>query len=681
MNPCKSHETSPQTPTVLSLSKDRPLLRAATCDPKNKGSASTSSAWSVFWGKSGSGLVALAASLVVASPALAQGEKPQAGEATFKDERGEFAGQTYGPFPLPDDAITVTATGLWSKREDAGQSISVITAADIANIQGADPVRVIERLPGVSLARSGGLGSQTALFVRGANSEQLLVMIDGIRVTDQASPSGGFDLGTLLNGGIGRIELLRGSNSLAWGSEAIGGVLAVTSDERDGMRAAIEYGAHDTLDAQVQGGLSGDSYGLALNGGYTRSDGISAYAPGAEADAYRQWRVGGRGHFDLSDGLKVVAAGRYADSKIDFDGFPPPFYAFADTPEYQTTKQGSGRVGLEYAGNGFQLSSGVAMSDTRRAYYDPTYGPAANFDTVGRGVHADLKGRADLTDSVTLDFGGDADWSRFSTMFDPQQTARILGAHALLGYHSGRLNLTAGGRIDDHDRFGSQWTFGANGSFELADGLRLRASWGQGFKAPTLSQLYGFGGNTALKPEQSEAYDAGLDYTTANGAFKLGATVFRRDSTNLIDYVWPAGYFNIGRARAQGFELEGQAKVTERFTMRAAFTYLDTTNRVTNRQLARRPSQALSASFDWRTPLNDLALGADFRLVGDRFDNASNSVPLDGYALVTLRASMPVGEHFELFGRVENVTDETYQTVAGYGSYGRSAYGGVRLKW
>lgn len=624
----------------------------------------------------------LGASLVVASPALAQGEKPYEVVPAYPcPTDGSDCILAANRKTAPDDTITVTATGLWSKRKDAGQSISVITAAELESIQGADPVRVIERLPGVALARSGGLGSQTALFVRGASSEQLLVMIDGIRMTDTASPSGGFDLGTLLNGGIGRIELLRGSNSLAWGSEAIGGVLAVTSDERDGLRASLEYGANDTLDAQVQGGLSGDSYGLALNGGYTRSDGISAYAPGIEADPYRQWHAGGRGHFDLTDGLKVVAAGRYADSKIDFDGFPPPFYAFADTPEYQTTKQGSGRLGMEYSAGSLQLSSGVALSDTRRAYFDPTYGSAPNFETEGRSVHADLKGRADLADSVTLDFGSDADWARFSTTFDPRQTARILGAHMLLGYHSGRLNLTGGARLDDHDRFGSHWTFGANGSFELAEGLRLRASWGQGFKAPTLNQLYGFGGNTALKPEESEAYDAGLDYTTSDGSLKLGATLFRRDSTNLIDYVFPAGYFNIGRTRAQGFELEGQINPTERFTMRTAFTYLDTTNRITGRQLARRPSQTLSASFDWRTPLNDLALGADFRLVGDRFDNASNSVPLDGYALVTLRASMPLGEHFELFGRVENVSDESYQTVAGYGSYGRSVYGGVRLKW
>lgn len=620
----------------------------------------------------------LTASVLVASPALAQGKKPPLQDAAVPC--GEWTSDCdagLGRRNNSDDAITVTATGMWSKRQDSGQSISVISAGDIEAIQGADPVRLIERLPGVALSRSGGLGSQTALFVRGAPSEQLLVMIDGIRVDDTAAPSGGFDLGTLLNGGLGRIELLRGSNSLAWGSDAIAGVLAVTSDERGGARAAIEYGANDTIDAQVQGGLAGDSYGLALNGGYTRSDGISAYAPGTESDAFRQWHVGGRGHFDLSHGLKVVAAGRYADSKIDFDAV----WASSDSAEYQTTRQGSGRLGLEYGGNGFELSSGVALSDTRRAYFDPAFSPAPNFETEGRSVHADIKGRIDLSDGVMLDFGSDADWSRFSTTFDPRQSARILSGHALLGYHGSRLNLTAGARIDDHDRFGSHWTFGANGSFELARGLRLRASWGQGFKAPTLSQLYGYGGNTALKPEDSEAYDAGLDYETGDGAFRLGATLFRRDSTNLIDYVWPSGYFNVGRTRAQGIELEGTARVTGRFTVRAAYTLLDTANRGTGKELARRPGNALSASLDWRTPLNDLALGADFRLVGERFDDAGNFTRLASYALVTLRASMPLGDHLELFGRVENLTDESYQTVAGYGAYGRSAYGGVRIKW
>ena len=612
-------------------------------------------------------LLLLSCTLVVAAPAWGQAAGDQSVGADLKTEPA---------------SIVVTATGTKIPLSQTGQSISVIDAQELEAVQGPDLTRALERLPGVSFARSGGLGSQTSVFVRGANSEQLLVTIDGVRVEDTAAPSGGFDLGTLLSGGVTRIELLRGSNSLAWGSDAIGGVLAVTTDTSTGARGSLEYGAHDTLDANASLGLNGDRYGLGLSGGYTRSDGISAFVGGSEADPFRQWHVNARASANLSDALKLVAAGRYADSKIDFDGYQFVFpYAFIDTPEYQTTKQGSGRVGLHYQSGTLTLGSGVALSDTRRAYYDPTYGTASNFNTAGRSVHADLTGRVELADAWTLDFGGDADWSRFSTTFDPRQTARILGAHGLLGYHGERLNLTAGARIDDHDRFGSHTTLGANGSFDLGRGWRLRASWGQGFKAPTLSQLYGYGGNVSLNPETSEAFDSGLEYGQRNAAFHFAATLFRRDSRDLIDYVPPTGYFNISRARAQGLELEGSARIDGNFTVAAAYTYLEATNRTTGTQLARRPRNLVSVSADWTTPLQGLKLGADMRLVSDSFDDSGNFTALDGYGLLTLRASVPLGEHLELYGRVENVTDAAYQTVAGYGTYGRSAYGGIRASF
>ena len=615
-------------------------------------------------------LLLLSCSLVVAAPAWAQDEPKE----TIPDLL--LAANRVNP-----DSIVVVATGSRVPLLQSGQSISVVNAKELEAVQGPDLTRALERLPGVSYARSGGLGSQTSLFVRGANSEQLLVTIDGIRVEDIAAPSGGFDLGTLMSGGIGRIELLRGSNSLAWGSEAIGGVLALETDTRSGARASLEYGAHNSLDANAGLGLTGDRYTLGLGGGYTRTDGISAFAGGSEADPFRQWHVGGRGSFGLTDSLKFVAAGRYADSKIDFDGYAAPLYNFGDTPEFQTTRQGSGRVGLEYASSALVLGAGVAMSDTRRAYFDRSAGTAPNFGTAGRAVHADVTGRANLTDQWSLDFGGDADWSRFSTTFDPHQSARMIGAHALLGYHGDRLNLTAGGRIDDHDRFGSHTTLGANGSFNLGGDWRLRASWGQGFKAPTLNQLYGFGRNPSLKPETSEAFDAGLEYGQRNGRGHFAVTLFRRDSSNLIDYLPPAGYFNVNRARAEGIELEGGAQVSERFKVQASYTYLTATNRLTGKDLARRPRHMASVSADWTTPLNGLAVGADLRLVSDSFDDPGNFTALDGYGLVTLRASVPLGEHLELYGRVENVTDAHYQTVADYGTYGRSAYGGVRVKW
>ena len=600
-------------------------------------------------------LLLLASSLSFASPALAQ-------------ERAV------------DETITVVASGTAQPLSQTGQSISIISADEIAAVQGPDLTRVLERLPGVSLARSGPLGSQTSLFVRGANSQQLVVTLDGVRLADVAAPSGGFDIGTLTSGGIDKIELLRGSNSVVWGSDAIGGVLALTSAQFDGVRAGIEYGANDTLTADATLGTQREGYGLTVSGGHVRSQGISAFAGGTEADGFRQWHGALRGHADLTASLKLVAAGRYADSRVDFDGFPPPLYTFADTPEYQTTRQGSGRVGLDYDSGSLALKLGAAYSDTRRDYFDDAVSTAPNFATIGKSWRADFSGKADLAPQVTLNFGADSEWTRFSTSYDAEKTARLASAHLLLGYHAQRLHLSAGLRVDNHDRFGTHWTFGANGAVDLAENLRLRASYGQGFKAPTLYQLYGYGGNLKLQPETSTAFEVGFEFGDRSTRH-LAVTLFRRDSRNLIDYVYPAGYFNTGRTRAEGLEVEGGWALTAKLRARAAYSHLAATDRTTGKDLPRRPQDLLSAGLDWEAPLAGLNLGADLRLAGASYDDRGNFTRLDGYGLLTLRASLPLNDRFELYGRVENVTNTRYRTVADYGTYGRSAFVGVRSKW
>ena len=382
----------------------------------------------------------------------------------------------------------------------------------------------------------------------------------------------------------------------------------------------------------------------------------------------------------MTASLKLVAAGRYADSRVDFDGFPPPLYTFADTPEYQTTRQGSGRVGLDYDSGSLALKLGAAYSDTRRDYFDDAVSTAPNFATIGKSWRADFSGKADLAPQVTLNFGADSEWTRFSTSYDAEKTARLASAHLLLGYHAQRLHLSAGLRVDNHDRFGTHWTFGANGAVDLAENLRLRASYGQGFKAPTLYQLYGYGGNLKLQPETSTAYEAGLEYG-GRSTRHLAVTLFRRDSRNLIDYVYPAGYFNTGRTRAEGLEVEGGWALTAKLRARAAYSHLAATDRTTGKDLPRRPQDLLSAGLDWEAPLAGLNLGADLRLAGASYDDRGNFTRLDGYGLLTLRASLPLNDRFELYGRVENVTNTRYRTVADYGTYGRSAFVGVRSKW
>lgn len=600
--------------------------------------------------------------------------------------------------PADGDAITVIATGSALRVSQAGQPVSIIGTDEIDAIQGPDVTRVLERLPGVTFARNGGLGGTTSLFVRGANSAQLLVLVDGVRVADVASPGGGYDFGNLMTGPIGRVELLRGSNSVVWGSEAIGGVLALTSRDVNGVEASAEYGARDTFDGQASAGLSGDRYGITVNGGYTRTDGISQAAAGTERDGFEQWRVGGRAHVELTPGLTASLVGRYAEGRLDIDGYPAPDYTFADTPEYQKTREINGRAGLAWTGETLSLNAGYQVSDTRRRYFDPTYSDDYNYQTRGQSRRAEINGAFHATRNVRLDFGADHEWSRIDVDFDGRHKANLTSGHALLGWYSDAVTLAAGLRYNDHSRFGHEWTFGANGSVALVDGWRVRASYGEGFKVPTLYQLFSEYGNGALQPERSRSYDAGIEYGDRNEALHFAVTGFRRDTRDLIDYVSCFGsdaalcddgrfgfYDNVGKARATGVEVELGAHVSERLRAQAVYTYVKSVNRTPGdanlgNDLARRPRNAVNVSLDWDSPLEGLSLGGDLRLVSDSFDDAGNFGRLDGYALATIRASYTIAGRYEIFGRIENLTDANYTVASGYGTPGRSAFAGVRVK-
>lgn len=608
-----------------------------------------------------------------------------------------------GSFVPVDNSITVIATGSAIRVDQAGQPVSVVSSDEIDSIQGPDVSRVFERLPGVTFSRNGGIGGTTSLFVRGANSQQLLVLVDGLRVADTAAPSGGFDFANLMTGPVGRIELLRGSNSVIWGSEAIGGVLAITSRDVSGIEGSAEYGSRDSFDGQVSAGLSGETYGVNLNGGYVRTDGISQAAAGTEADGFRQWRAGGRAHVDLIPGLTASLIGRYTDGKLDLDGYPAPDYIFADTAEFQKSRELGGRAGIAWTGDTLMLDAGYQVSDTRRRYYDPAISDEFNSETEGRSERAEFSGFFRATEAIRLDFGADHEWSRIKaddSIYGShiRANAELTSVHGLLGYYGDRFSLAAGLRYDDHSNFGSKWTFGANGSVTVADGWRVRASYGEGFKVPTLYQLFSEYGNPDLMPERSRSYDAGVEYGDRNGPLHFAVTGFRRDSRNLIDYVSCSGsidalcndgrfgfYANVGKARATGIEIELGAQVSERLRALAVYTYVKSVNRTAGdlnegNDLARRPRNAITVSADWDAPLDGLALGGDIRLVSDSYNDNYNLTRLDGYVTAVLRASYTFAQRYEVFARIENLTNADYTTVSGYGTAGRSAYAGVRVK-
>jgi len=600
-----------------------------------------------------------------------------------------------------DEEVVVTANRTERPVEQVGQSVTVIAEDEIVARQSQAVVDLLRTVPGVSFTRAGGLGTTASVNIRGADPQQTLLLVDGVKLDDPASPGGGYDFGNLLVGNIDRIEVVRGSQSVIWGSRAIGGVVNVLTQapsESFELRAAGEYGSRDTVNSTVNASGKLGPVLASLGGQYLRTDGISAFnvdRGGRERDGYRQYGVNAKLAVEVTDGFALEARGRYADSRVDLDGFPAPAFTFADTADFSTSEELSGYAGarLAVAGGRFRNRLGVAYSRIDRANFGAT-GPAT-FDSRGTNRRFEYQGVVQ-TGPVSATFGAESERSRFRTdSFGTASTARnrinsVYGELTLTPVTG--VALTGGVRHDDHSRFGGETTAAANVALSPNGGrTTIRASYGEGFGAPSLYQLFGDYGNTTLVPERSKSWDAGVTQRLIGDTLTIQAGYFHRNTRDQIDFVScfrvttgictnrPFGtYDNIRSTRAEGAEASIVVKPVEPLRVAFAYTYLDATNRDTGRELARRPRESASVVADYHWAFG-LSAGATVAHVGDSFDNAANTTRLDGYVLVDLRASFPVTRGVELFGRVENLFDERYETVFQYGTQRRAAYGGVRL--
>ncbi|WP_169817012.1 TonB-dependent receptor plug domain-containing protein [Paraurantiacibacter namhicola] len=572
--------------------------------------------------------------------------------------------------------IVVAATGVAEDIETTGKAITVLDELEIESVQGGDIARVLQRVPGVTLNRNGGVGSTSAVRIRGSSNDQVLTLIDGVRVADPSSIANGYDFTNLLPGNVERIEVLRGTNSTIWGSSAVGGVVLVTTARpRTGGSVSVEYGSRDTLYLSGDAGYAGDRFGITAYGSLYDTEGFSALAAGTEKDGFRQEAFGANGYAALSDSLTLRASVRHADSLVDIDNF-------GDTADTQDTDQTSLSVSAEAMVDNVEIVASYSFAKTDRVSTS-IFGP---FIADGSLNRVDLRTRAPVAAGVTLHSGGYFEWTDYRTNFGGDDKLERRGAYAQLDYDAGPLHLAAGARLDDGTLFGSEVTLGADASYRFSETVRARASFGQGYKAPSLFQLYdAFSGNPALTPEESTNFDFGLDFGERGGMAFGAVTLFYRDIENQIDFdPGTFVYFNTGQARAQGVEVEAGFNPVPRLGLQAVYTFLDTENRSganAGNALGRRPRHSATLAADWTTPLAGLVLGADLRIVGSSFDNDANTVRLDGYEVLDLRVSLPVGSIFEVFGRVENVWDEDYQTAAGFNTAGRGVFGGVRARF
>ncbi len=586
--------------------------------------------------------------------------------------------------------IVVVASGTEELPENVGRAVTLIERDEIERRQTVALSDLLGTTPGVTVSRNGGLGGFTGVRIRGAEAEQTLVLIDGVRVNDPSSPGGGFDFGNLLAGAIKRVEVLRGANSVVWGSQAIGGVVnIVTQDEGFGFHASgnAEYGGDNSVFGNAAISHGNGAVRGTLTAGYARTDGISAAANGSEADGYRQFGSSGRIEIDLSSNVSIDLRGYYANSRADLDGFPPPTYAFADTAEYSTAKEHYGYAGLKAAmfGGALRNRLSVSVASIDRDNYNPAFGTAPSFIGRGRSERYEYQGVVRPIEAIEGVIGAEHEDSRFNdgTTFAATGITSFYG-QAIVTPVEG-ATVTAGVRNDDHETFGNHTSFGVSTALRPMAGTILRGSYSEGFKAPTLYQLYSFYGRRTLRPEISRGYDISAEQRLFGDAVTLKATWFHRDTANQIDFdLGTFRYANIARARAQGVELELGVHLYQGLEVRGSYTHIDTENRAAGanrgKDLARRPRDSASLSADYRFGEGP-SIGGTLTVVGRSFDNARNSVTLDGYTLASIRAQMPLGDTFALYGRVENLFDAQYQTVAGYGTPGRTAHAGIRMRF
>jgi vitamin B12 transporter len=591
-----------------------------------------------------------------------------------------------------DNEITVLATGFAEPQSESGQAISVIDQDRLEQLQSVTISDALRSVPGVSVAQRGTVGSQTSVFLRGGNSSQTLVLIDGVRVNDPSSPNAAFDFGTLLVGNTGRIEVLRGPNSIIWGSQAIGGVVNVETIKpaKDlAIKAGIEYGHADTLSARANVSGSSGIVEASLGGSYYRTDGISALTGGTELDGSRIYALNGRVKVSLTPDLSLDLRGYFTDNQLSYDSNAS---GGGTSLAEVRNKQAVGYAGVNFALADGRFQSRLAYTRTHidRVGVDPVVFSFNNYDVSGSIDRFEYRGSFKLSDMVTLVAGAEHERIHASTSFEgfaPDiADDRVTSGYAQLSLKPLEgLTLTGGVRHDAFSDYGGHTTLGGNIAWSPNGGATvLRATYGEGFRAPTLTEGQPPFGNPALKPETASNLDLGIEQTLFGEKLRASATWFRRRSADLISFSSATGQSeNVGQVDTDGLELSLAGRVTGTLQIEANYTLTNAINRsATNfgKRLQLRPQHSGSIMIDWKSPLG-VKLGGTLALVGDSFDDAANAVRLDRHALVTLRASWPVTGQIELFGRVENLGDEQYQTVAGYGTYGRSAHIGARARF
>jgi len=475
---------------------------------------------------------------------------------------------------------------------------------------------------------------------------------------------------------------LKGPQSTLWGSDAIGGVVNIISKRpQEGFsgRLFAEGGSFETARGGISVSGANDIGDLRLAISGITSDGISKAEEddgNPERDRYEGLTFAGRGGINLPASIRLEANVRHNSGRTDIDGFPPPNFSLSDTQDTSQTEQFTGGVTLKVPLLEERIQN-VAMIGYTDIVRTGNFGGFRARDAGDRLILR-YQGSADLNDQHRVALGAEHEENNANG-----QETSIDGFFGLYEYSPlDTLTISAGIRYDDHSRFGDETTARTAISWRALETLTLRGSWGEGFKAPTIFQLtQSFGSlpaNDQLQPETSEAFDVGFDFTPNNRA-SLSVTYFNRDTENLIIFAPNFRYENLDATQAQGLEVSADFQLSNAISLSTDYAYIDAEDATTGERQIRIPRHSgdFTLTYDNSGPLNGSVV---VRYNGKETDGPFGS-DVDSWIRVDLAAAYEVSSSIEIYGRIENLFDEDYQQISGFGTPGLSGYAGMRLSF
>lgn len=583
-----------------------------------------------------------------------------------------------------DETIVVYGTRMGQPATELGSSVSILTSVDIESLGVNYVVDAIASMPGVTINQNGAFGGAAAVRIRGAASEQTLVIVDGVVANDPTSPGGGYDFARLDPANIERIEVLKGPQSTLWGTDAIGGVVnIITKRAADGAGANVfaQAGSFNSLRGGLEFSGAGEVFDYRISATRNATDGISKAdeANGnVEDDSYEATNLGLKAGARLPGNAALGLSILWSDAESEFDSFSFGDQGnVADGDELSATTEMVTQANLQlpvFDGK-FVNALLVGYTDVNRENF--TDG-VSGFSSKGNRLAYRYQGTVTLNESHKLSFGAEREENESNG-----EKNFINGVFGLYELHPiEALTLTAGVRRDDHEFFGGETTGRIATAYNPSERLTLRASWGEGFKAPTIFQTTFFccgaiAPNSALKPERSESIDVGVTLRTANGLGDIGLTYFDQDTTNLITFSFAVGgYENIAAARSKGFEVSGNYDFLDWLTGSVSYTNTDAKDG-TGARLVRVPEHSGDVQLRFN-PDGKLSGNLLLRYNGEEQDS-DGAVP--SWTRVDLAGRYALKDSIEIYARIENLFDQQYQQILGYGTPGLSGHVGVRLNF